>query len=283
MPLALILSSYVAASRVGGGAQQFALAPFGIDPVLVPTVLFGRSPAKGPPGGAAVDADTFAAMLEGVEAEGVFRLADLVITGHFSLAEQVEQAALAIEKVRAAPREGAFSPRPRIIVDPVLGDEPKGLYVKPEVAEAVAARLVPLADWLTPNAWELSHLTGRSIAGPAGAAAAAKAVGKPCLVSSVPAGEGRIGLVCHDGHFARLYTHERLAFAPNGTGDLLTAVFAAQLLLGLAPLIAAEGAARTVLEAVRAAAAWNAPELPLVALGESLVRPTARVAIEDLP
>ena len=47
MPLALILSSYVAAARVGGGAQQFALAPFGIDPVLVPTVLFGRSPARG--------------------------------------------------------------------------------------------------------------------------------------------------------------------------------------------------------------------------------------------
>jgi len=27
---------------------------------------------------------------------------------------------------------------------------------------------------------------------------------------------------------------------------------------------------------------WNAPELPLVALGESLVRPSAQVAIEDL-
>ena len=28
---------------------------------------------------------------------------------------------------------------------------------------------------------------------------------------------------------------------------------------------------------------WSAPELPLVALGERLVRPSARVAIEDLP
>jgi pyridoxine kinase len=283
MPLALILSSYVAASRVGGAAQQYTLAPFGIDPVLVPTVLFGRSPAKGAPGGAAVAAETFAALLAGVEAEGLFGLADLVITGHFSLPEQVEQAALTIEKVRAAPREGAFSPRPRIIVDPILGDDPKGLYVKPEVAEAVATRLVPLADWLTPNAWELAHLTGRPIGNPADAASAARALGKPCLVSSVPVGLGRIGLVCHDGHFARLYTHERLASAPNGTGDLVTAVFAAQLLLGVAPLVAAEGAARTVLEAVRAAAAWNAPDLPLVALGESLVRPSAQVAIEDLP
>jgi pyridoxal/pyridoxine/pyridoxamine kinase len=51
MPLALILSSYVAASRVGGGGQQYALAAFGIDPVLVPTVVFGRHPGKGAPGG----------------------------------------------------------------------------------------------------------------------------------------------------------------------------------------------------------------------------------------
>ena len=35
MPLALILSSYVAAARIGGGAQQYALAPFGVDPVLI--------------------------------------------------------------------------------------------------------------------------------------------------------------------------------------------------------------------------------------------------------
>ena len=41
MPLALILSSFVAGSRIGGAAQQYAFAPFGIDPVLVPTVLFG--------------------------------------------------------------------------------------------------------------------------------------------------------------------------------------------------------------------------------------------------
>ena len=74
MPLALILSSFVARSRIGGAAQQYAFAPFGIDPVLVPTVLFGRSPARGAPGGAAVAADTFRQMLLDIEAEGLFVL-----------------------------------------------------------------------------------------------------------------------------------------------------------------------------------------------------------------
>ena len=71
MPLALILSSYVAASRVGGMAQALALAPFKIDPVLIPTTLYGRHPGWGPPGGAAVDPATFKSMIEGVAANGL--------------------------------------------------------------------------------------------------------------------------------------------------------------------------------------------------------------------
>ena len=96
MARVLILSSYVASSRVGGGAQALALARLGIEPILIPTVLFGRHPGHGPPGGAAVDAGTFEAMLGGVEAHGLFAQLDAVITGHFSSAEQVAIAADAL-------------------------------------------------------------------------------------------------------------------------------------------------------------------------------------------
>jgi pyridoxine kinase len=44
MARALILSSHVATSSVGGSAQALALAALGIEPVVVPTVLFGRHP-----------------------------------------------------------------------------------------------------------------------------------------------------------------------------------------------------------------------------------------------
>ena len=47
----LILSSFVAAIRVGGGLQALVLARLGVEPVLVPTTLFGRHPGYGPPGG----------------------------------------------------------------------------------------------------------------------------------------------------------------------------------------------------------------------------------------
>lgn len=276
MPLALILSSFVAASRIGGAAQQYVLAAHSIDPVLVPTVMLGRNPARGS-GGQATPPELFARMLADVEADALFGLVDLVITGHFSSAEQVEIAAAALARVQAASERA-----PVVVVDPVLGDTPKGLYVKPEVAEAVATLLVPLADWITPNLWELAHLTGAEVGDVASAVAAARRLGKPALITSAPVGATETGLLFVDADEAALFAHPRVPHSPHGTGDLVTASFGAGLVEGLAPIAAAERAARAASEAVQAARDWRSPELPIIALGRRLVCPTAPLRIEHL-
>jgi pyridoxine kinase len=276
MPVALIVSSFVSASRIGGAAQQYVLAAHRIDPVLAPTVMYGRSPAAGGQGEVTAP-PVLRRMLADIEADAMFGEVDLVITGHFSSAAQVEIAAELLERVRAgSPR------RPVVVVDPIMGDAPKGLYVKPEVAAAVADRLTPLADWITPNGWELARLSGLPVTDAASAAAAARKLGRPALVTSVPAAAGEIGVLFADRGQATLFAHPRLPQAPNGTGDLVTAIFGAGLVQGLAPLAAAERAARAVAEAVQAAAASGTPDLPLVAIADRLVRPTAEVRIERL-
>jgi pyridoxine kinase len=251
MPKALILSSHVAASRVGGMAQALALAAAGIEPILVPTVSFGRHPGFGPPGGAAVAAETFAGMLGGVEAQGVFAAIDLVLAGYFASAGQVAAAARAIDKVRAG------NPAVRVVVDPIMGDVGKGLYVKPEVAAAIAADLVPRADLLTPNAWEFERLIGVAAAGPAAVAAAVRKTGRAMLVTSVDLGS-EIGVVYADAGAAWLAAHPRAASAPNGTGDLLTALFAVALIeqrpIAEALAFAVGGVAGAVEAAVRSGA-----------------------------
>src|SRR3954470_9069937 len=131
MPLALILSSFVAASRIGGAAQQYVLAAHKIDPVLAPTVMLGRNPARGSVG-QVTPPELFARMLAEIEADALFGMVDLVITGHFSSAEQVEIAAAALARVQAASERA-----PVVVVDPILGDAPPGggpggLYVRPE-------------------------------------------------------------------------------------------------------------------------------------------------------
>src|ERR1700759_2599867 len=116
MPLALILSSFVAAGRIGGAAQQYVLAAHGIDPVLVPTVMLGRSPAKGARGQPTTP-ELFARMLAAVEADALLGHVARVITGLVSSPEQGEIAAGARGRVQAASERA-----PVVVVDPILGD-----------------------------------------------------------------------------------------------------------------------------------------------------------------
>lgn len=281
MALALIISSHVAGSRVGGFAQALALASFKIDAVVVPTVLYGRHPGWGAPGGAAVPIETFQGMLEGVAANGLFGLTDVVITGYFADADQVRATARAIDAVRAAPRDGALTPEVRVVVDPTLGDTGKGLYVSAEVARSIADELIPRADFAAPNAWELQHLTGTAVDDPISAVHAAHLLGVPALVSSVMAGE-EIGAVYADPAQSWFAGHAKRPSAPKGTGDILTALFAAWLIEGENPADAMLRAVGGVSRLVAAAEAWKAPELPIVGLGVGIKDPPADVRLERL-
>jgi pyridoxine kinase len=231
----LILSSFVASSPVGGGVQALALARLEVESVLAPTVLLGRHPGLGPPGGGPVDAAMFESVLAGIEANGVFAEAEAVICGYFADAAQVAIAARTIDAVRAA------RPAAMIVVDPIMGDSGSGLYVKPEVALALAADLVPRADLVAPNAWELGRLTGVVVTSPAEALAAARELGRPALVSSIPVSRA-IGVMWTDGEEAWLAAHARADVDPKGAGDLLIALFTAALLGGATPAEALETA-----------------------------------------
>lgn len=248
------MSSFVAASGVGGFAQSQVLSALGHAPVLAPTVLFGRHPGLGAPGGAAVAAEVFEGVLEGVEQFGGFGQFDLVMTGYFADPRQAATAARVIDAARAYPGV-------RVLVDPVVGDAGKGLYVRAEVADAVKHDLVPRADILTPNLWELGFLTGADIASLAAATSAARSLSACVAMTSAPAGPGRIGVLAVDST-AKLYSHAAAAQAPNGAGDLFAALLASALMDGHAFHEAVRGATGGVADAVRAAKT----ELPLAAL-----------------
>jgi pyridoxine kinase len=276
MPLVLVISSYVAASRVGGGIAPFVLGPMKVDPVLVPTCLFGRHPGWGPPGGGAVDASMMERMLEGIEANDLFPMIDAVITGHFSTPGQVAVACDVIDRIREAPHVQSHAhaaEEPIIIVDPIMGDMEEGLYVKPPVADALMRDLVPLADVLTPNLWEFQRITGQAVSTPEDIAKAARVSAKRWLISSVPSASG-IGVMHADVDNALLAETPRIeGEIPNGTGDMLALRFAGGLVSGFSAqdaLAEAVGATEVV---IRKAVEWQAPELPLAACSDLLAKP----------
>jgi len=275
MALALVLSSHVAASRVGGSAQVLALAQFRIDAMLAPTVLYGRHPGWGPPGGAKVESETISGMLDGIEANGLYAHTDLVITGYFASVGQVEAAARAIDGIRAQARA------PTILVDPTIGDAPKGLYVPEDVAQAVIGQLVPRADIVAPNAWELQRMTGVQARDPGQALEAARQLDRPVMVSSIRHGE-EIGVIYADRDEAWLAAHPRAASAPKGTGDLLTALFGAALMDGLTKSYALARAVGGVAETIAAAEASGQAELPIIAMSQKLKTASPHVRLERL-
>ena len=269
-PVALILSSHVAGSGVGGGLQAAALTRLGFRTALVPTVLFGRHPGLGPPGGGPVPDALFAGQVEGLLASGLADRADLVITGYFASAAQVGSAARVLDHVART------RPQALRLVDPILGDEDRGLYVPEAVAEALPRELVPRAGLLAPNAWELERLTGRKVTDAASALDAARSLRRPVLASSVPEG-GDIGVLWADGDEAWLATHGRSPAPPKGTGDLLAALFGAGAASGASPPANLEATVRSLAGRLEAR-----PGDLLDPADDGVTAPKARVSLRRL-
>ncbi len=283
MPMALILSSHVAASMVGGGVSQRVLNSAQIDTMLVPTVLYGRHPGWGDPGGGPVEQDQFESVLSGIADQGLLDITDIVLTGYFADVGQIFDTASVIDVVRKGRRVNkgikAALPAPVIVVDPIMGDAPGGLYVSPAIAAAIKDQLITRADLVTPNLFELGHITGRPLTDLASMVRAARAMERPVLVSSLPR-HGQIGVLYVDSEEAWLVTHDRLPEAPNGTGDALTAAFINHLIAGDDARTALEQSVAATVSLVMRAYEWSAPELPVVAAANVLTTPLLTLTAE---
>jgi pyridoxal kinase len=269
MTRVLILSSHVAASRVGGRVAVSAMEARGIDTVFCPTVLLGRHPGHGAPGGGAVPPEQFGSMLEGVAAQGLFAQFDAVLTGYFASAEQVEIAAAAIGEIRKA------SPHPLIVVDPIIGDH-GALYVAEDVAIAIRDQLLPLANIITPNAFELGWLSGESVTDLGSARNAALHLGRPALISSIPDGDNLAVLYAHDGE-NWIRKHKIIEDVPNGTGDLLAAEFLASRLVQNSNEAALDRAIHRTFDTILKTKGWRLSELADLQGRQNGLHPNLRI------
>lgn len=257
MPTVLAISSWVAAGHVGLSAAAPVLQMLGAAVIQLPSIALSNHKAWGRVAGAPSRPEEMRAMLDAIEANGFLDPVDAVLTGYLPSAEHVAVAVEAVTRLRAG--------RPiRLICDPVMGDDPKGLYLAPDAAAALSDRLAPMADVLTPNRFELSRLTERPIdsldqARAAAAALAAARPGRLVAATSAPMGAAHTGLLTMTAdHQTALYRVRKHAAVPHGVGD----VFAAMLAAGDAP-----GAALGKLQAL-IEASLGAPHLAIAASAE---------------
>jgi pyridoxine kinase len=236
------IQSQVAGATVGNSVAVFAMQRLGARVIALPTTQFGRRPDKGLPGGGPIPAEVLQSLIDAVEAEHGFAGIDAVLTGYFSSPEQVAVASDAIAKIKAA------NPRALVVCDPVLGDEPRGLYVRAETAAAIGARLAPLADLITPNRFELEVLSGGARLQDLNAVyAAAMRWPKPVMVTSVHGeSDAKDGVLYTAPTGAWLIETPRLPHPAKGAGDLFAALFTARRVLGQSLVVALEAAVGAV-------------------------------------
>jgi pyridoxine kinase len=164
----------------------------------------------------------------------------------------------------------------------VLGDEPGGVYIEAAAAQAVRDKLIPLADIVTPNRFELCWLTGRAIETAEDAAAAARALARPVVLATSAPGlepDGLSNLLVAGGE-AWLTKVTRRQVLAHGTGDFIAAAFLAHLLDGRSETEAL-GLASAAMEAV-IAASDGLGELALIAAQEQWSR-AAPATLHCLP
>ena len=218
----LAISSQVVSGHVGLSAIQPALQRLGHHVLAVPTIVLSNHPGRLPASGTQIEAAVLEKMLETLDANRRLDQLDAVLTGYLPSEAHVAFAAKAVDVCRRN------NPRLIYVCDPVIGDDPKGVYIQPAVAEAIRTALVPLADILTPNRFELAWLTKQAIENSQQAITAARLLDRRLVVAtSIPAPLQRLATLAIGAHAVDEATVPRRAHAPNGTGDLLAALFLA--------------------------------------------------------
>jgi pyridoxine kinase len=279
----LSLHSQVVAGHVGNGAAVLPLQLLGFEVWAVSTVLYSNHPGHGTFTGRVTPATEITALVDGLDQRGLLASCDGVLVGYLGDPAQAEAVSQAIIRVRAA--------NPHVIVccDPVLGDRDSGLYVSPGVPEALATHLIPIADIVTPNHFELEHLSGAAISSLGGAVTACQELREQGSGSVVCTSLGREGALA--GQIETLLVepkgvwlgrHDAVADAPHGTGDMLAALMLGHRLLDAPPDLALKTALASIWSVIRASVGESNQELALVAAQDQITAPSLPVQMENM-
>jgi pyridoxine kinase len=263
------ISSQVASGHVGLSAIVPVLHALGHDVIALPTVVLANHPGRQQTFGTRIAPDVLAAMLATLSTNGRLKNIDAVLSGYLPSAEHVRVVANLVRELRAA------SPALTYLCDPVLGDDPKGLYIDPAAAAAIRTDLLPLADIITPNRFESAWLSGLPVDTPENAIAAARQLGRPlCVATSIP-----VSILGAPDQLATLAispaqvdqaTVPRRSDVPNGTGDLLAALFLSGTLDHTTPVARTLAWAVTALDSLLTASGGQS-EMALIPNLQSLV------------
>ena len=224
----LSIQSAVAYGHVGNSAAVFPLQRIGVEVLPVYTVNFSNHTGYGAWRGPLISPDDVREVITGIEERGVLGQIDVVLSGYQG-GEGIGDVIIdAVARVKAANPDAVYA------CDPVMGNAKSGCFVAPAIPVLLRERVVPVADIITPNQFELGFLTGTepdTIESTLASADAARAMGpRTVLITSVERPDREpdtIEMMVVDDNGAWIVQTPLLPFKANGSGDVAAALFTA--------------------------------------------------------
>ena len=270
----LSIQSHVAYGHVGNSAAVFPLQRIGVEVWPVHTVQFSNHTGYGAWRGRAFSGEAIRAVVEGIDERGVLGECDGVISGYLGSADIGEAVVDTVGRVKGA------NPAARYCCDPVIGDVGRGVFVRRGVPELIRERALPIADFVTPNQFELDFLTARTTATLAEALAAVDALHalgpRVVLVTSLRLDDtpaDALDLVASDGIDRYRLRTPLLPLTINGAGDLIAALFFAHHLSTGSAAEALSLAASSLFGVLSRTAEQGSREMLLVEAQQEFVTP----------
>ncbi|WP_017932943.1 pyridoxal kinase PdxY [Nocardioides sp. Iso805N] len=278
----LSIQSQVAFGYVGNSAAVFPLQRLGHEVWPVLTVNFSNHTGYGEWRGPVQAPTDVAAVIEGISERGALPEVSAVLSGY-----QGDPAVGAVV-LDAVARVKAANPHAIYCCDPVMGDVGRGMFVRPGIPEFMRDQVVPAADVITPNHFELNFLAGLEatprLADVLDAVERVRATGpRNVLVTSVVTDRSdTLSLVAVDDSGAWRVTTPHLPITPNGGGDVTAAVYLAHLLGSGSTPTALERTANTMFAILERTLESGRRELELIASQEDIAHPPTRFEATQL-
>jgi pyridoxine kinase len=271
------IQSQVAYGHVGNSAAVFPMQARGIEVIAVPTTLLSNRPGYPTIRGRILDAELVADLLRGIEERGALASCRIILSGYLGSPEIAEVVTAFVARAKKA------NPGLIYCCDPVIGDSDPGLFVPAALPPIFRDRLLPLADIITPNQFELEWLCGakagtidelmkraRSLV----AKGPSTVVVNGARLADTP-GDSIDTIAVAASSAWRLGT-PKLPIRPSGTGDLFAALLVASLFGGSDTRAALEEAVSAVFAVLERTAAAGTEEMRIVETAPPLARPARR-------
>ncbi|MDR0456394.1 MAG: pyridoxal kinase PdxY [Treponema sp.] len=229
----LSIQSHVVYGYAGNTAAVFPLQRLGREVWAINTVEFSNHTGYGAWKGKVLGGELAEELVSGLEDRGVLSRCEAVLSGYLGDAAVGRAITGAVHKVRSA------APQALYCCDPVMGDVGRGFYVKPDIPAIFKNELIPLADIITPNQFELEALTGLETATIDNARRAVDMIHEKgpgiVLVTSFRSGTGNGGQIemlasGKNGMYLISTPELPIAVGMAGSGDITASVFLSRYL-----------------------------------------------------